>query len=675
MKFTESMLRDWVETKLTAQEIGDLLTMTGFELEEITEVEGEPVLDVNIMSNRGDGASVMGMAREVLAKDPSAQPTDLYRRAAERFPMADAADTSVWSRAHVTIESPLCNRFACRVFDGVVNGPSPDWVQERLRKIGQRPVSLLVDLTNYVMFETGQPLHAYDMAKLGDTIVVREAREGETLVTLDEKEHNLSPGQLMICDATRPVGVAGVMGGLDTEVDSLTTTCLLESANFNNSSVRKTRKDLGFFTEASFRFERHVDPDGVVAALNRFAELLVAAGGPAPVAGVADVYPRPPQANTVRLRIDRVDKILGLTVEPSAAASYLAKLGFGVEQTGPREFLVTTPSWRIDIEREDDLVEEVGRVHGYELIPEALPIGSTPLGGTHGADFAIDKLAEALVRCGLTEVVNHSLRDEHSLDGTGDRVKVRNPHSPEIALLRNSLLPGLVETSARNNHADLRFFEVGRVFNGDRESTSLGVLMVGAAEKPHWQGTDQRQADFFAMKGIVEAAFAHIGASIQLAQADDKRLHPSRSASVTVNGQIVGVFGQVHPDAAEASGLPPSAVLAEFDLGFLEEFKPADRPLKTFSRNPAMRRDISMVFDKSVSYAAMSQAIGQAGGPLLEKHWLFDVYAGKGIEPGFHSLSFALQFRKVGANLTDEEGNQARDSVVAALASLGGTAR
>lgn len=675
MKFTESMLRDWVETSLSAQEIGDLLTMTGFELEEITVEEGEPVLDVNIMSNRGDGASVMGMAREVLAKDPGAKPTDLYLRAVSRFPAPDTSATDVQKFASVKIQTAACPRFACRVFEGISNGSSPDWIQERLRKIGQRPVSLLVDLTNYVMFEVGQPLHAYDLDKLGGQIVVREAHPGEKLVTLDEKENELQPGQMMICDATRPVGVAGVMGGLDTECDASTTRCLLESANFNNQSVRKTRKQLGFFTEASFRFERHVDPEGVVAALNRFAELLEAAGGPKPVPGVVDVYPQPPTANIVRLRVDRVDAILGLTVEPSDAKSYLERLGFGVNHVGPREFEVTTPPWRIDIVREDDLVEEVGRVHGYEKIPEALPIGTTPIGGPQGEVFLADKLAEAVVRCGFTEVVNHTLRDLHPLDKGGKRVLVRNPHAPEIAHMRDSLLPGLAETSARNGHSDLRLFETGRVFDGDAETVSLALLMVGLADKPHWQGVDQRPADFYGLKGVVEAAFRAIGADTTLSPASDPRLHPTRAAAVSVKGQQVGVFGQVHPDIAESTGLPAGAVLGEFDLSFLAAFKPQDQPLKAFSRNPALRRDISMLFAKSVPYADMAKAIIGAGGDLLEKHWLFDVYAGKGIEPGFHSLSFALQLRKAGANLTDEEGNRVRDSVVAALAQLGGTAR
>ncbi len=667
------MLRDWVQTTLSVSEIGDLLTMTGFELEEITEVEGEAVLDVNIMSNRGDGASVLGMAREVLAKDPGARPTELYLRGMNRFPAADTEATAVAAKASVKIETPDCTRFACRVFEGVQNGVSPAWVQERLRKLGHKPISLLVDLTNYVMLEVGQPLHAYDMDKLGTSIVVRQARTGEKLTTLDGKEHDLTPDNMMICDGERPVGVAGVMGGEDTECDPTTTRCLLESAHFVNSSVRKTRKALGLFTEASFRFERHVDPEGVVAALNRFAELLQEAGGPSPVPGVLDVVQSTPPVVLVKLRMSRVAKVLGLAVDIDTAKGYLERLGFLAAKSGSDELEVEVPTWRIDVLREDDLVEEIGRVHGYEKIPEALPIGTTPLGGVHGADLLVDRLAEAMVRCGSVEIVNHTLRDVHPLDRGQKRVVVRNPHSPEIAYLRDSLLPGLADTSARNNHTDLRLFEIGRVFDGETESVSLGVLMVGQASRPHWQHADERQADFFEAKGVVEAVFRSIGASVDVTTADDPRLHPTRSATALVDGRPVGVLGQIHPDKAEASGLPEGTVLAEFDLSFLQELKPDDLRLRAFSKNPAVRRSITVHFPKGVPCRKMDHAISAAGGECLEKHWLSDIYEGQGVEPGHHSMTFALQLRKMGANLTDEEANQVRDSVAKALVALGGT--
>ena len=275
MKLTESMLRDYVTTPLSAEEIGDLLTMTGFELEGIETVKGEKVLDVNIMANRGDGASVIGLAREVLAKDASAVKTDLYERAEIRFYAADERDGACGELAAVEIETENCGRYACRVFEDVKNGRSPDWLCDRLEKIGQRPISLLVDLTNYVMFETGQPLHAFDLDKLsGSKIVVRQARDDEKkFVTLDEEERAITPDDVLICDAEKPVAVAGVMGGLDSEVSAATKRMLLESANFSHISVRNTRTRIGLSTEASYRFERYVDPDQVVAALNRFAEL------------------------------------------------------------------------------------------------------------------------------------------------------------------------------------------------------------------------------------------------------------------------------------------------------------------------------------------------------------------------------------------------------------------
>lgn len=268
MKLTESMLREFVTTPLSCEEIGDLLTMTGFELEEIFEAEGEKVLDINITANRGDGASVLGLSRELLAKDPQAQPTELYRRFVEGCPVGDESTPLAGFR--VLVETPDCGRFTGRIFEGVTNGDSPDWLQKRLRQIGQRPISLLVDLTNLVMMETGQPMHAYDLDLLASrTILVRPARRGEKVTTLDGVERNLEPWMMMICDEKKPIGVAGVMGGADTEVSAGTTRCFLESAHFDHRSVRKTRKALGMHTEASYRFERFVDPEGPVRAMNR----------------------------------------------------------------------------------------------------------------------------------------------------------------------------------------------------------------------------------------------------------------------------------------------------------------------------------------------------------------------------------------------------------------------
>ncbi|MBL8040709.1 MAG: hypothetical protein JNM04_05120, partial [Chthonomonas sp.] len=275
MKLPVQTIRDFVNTPLDANAIGDLLTMAGFELEGIEEVEGQQVLDIKVMANRGDGLSALGLAREILAKDHAATATELYQKTSARAAQGNSVAPAPNQTAKVTIETPDCTRYACLIYRNIKNGPSPEWLQQRIRATGQRPISLLVDVTNYVMLELGQPLHAFDLDKLnGQQIIVRHARSGEKLTTLDGTDHDLQPNQMMICDADRPIAAAGIMGGQETEVSDTATNVLLESAHFVNTSVRKTRKQLGLNTDASYRFERSVDPEGVVTALARFAELL-----------------------------------------------------------------------------------------------------------------------------------------------------------------------------------------------------------------------------------------------------------------------------------------------------------------------------------------------------------------------------------------------------------------
>ena len=674
------MLREYVETTLTPQEIGDRLTMAGFELEDLLEVDGEPVFDVNVMSNRGDAASVLGMARELIAKDVASKPTGLFHRATQRFPRPDdgeplTASDGIRSEERVRIETEQCTRYACRLFEGLVNGPSPEWLQRVLRQVGQRPISLLVDLTNYVMLETGQPLHAFDLDKLaGRRIVVRQARQGEKLVTLDGQVRELNPDQMMICDAKKPVAAAGIMGGLETEVDQSTTRCLLESAHFDPSSVRRTRKQLGLHTEASYRFERWVDPDGVVAALNRFAELLEQIAGVNGVPGVADVYRVRPVREPIRLRTNRLARILGYPVPLQEAQGCLDRLGFAVE---PQEgsLVAVAPTWRNDIHREDDLVEEVGRVLGYERIPECLPQGTTTEGGAHGFEAMVDRAKEAMLACGFVQTMSHSLRPEHPLDSPGERVCLRNPASPETAWLRSSLLPCLAENAQRNGGKDLHLFEIGRCFQPE-DRVLLAGLSVGLLYPEHWKGSPQARADFFSLKGAVEYLFRVLRADLDLQpSSSDPRIHPGRQAALLSDGKPVGVLGQIHPDIADEAGLNPDTVLFEVDLPSVWEAGSQEIPLRSLSRNPGVRRDIAVLLDKLVPYSAVSAAVEKAGGEVLERHWLFDVYEGSGIPEGSHSLAIALQLRKMGANLTDEEANRVRDGVVQALERLGWTQR
>ncbi|RYG31051.1 phenylalanine--tRNA ligase subunit beta, partial [bacterium] len=474
----------------------------------------------------------------------------------------------------------------------------------------------------------------------------------------------------------RPVGVAGVMGGEDTEVSSGTTSVYLESAVFRNISVRKTRKQLGLSTEGSYRFERSVDPEGVVAAQRRFWELLHASCPGALLEDFQDVYPGKKSPRTVTLRLAKAVRLLGMPIGPQEAERYLSALGFSLSSVGDAEWMVTIPSWRPDIVREDDLIEELGRVHGYERIPEWLPEGPTTLGGVHGPYRRAQLAREALVREGFFQTISHSLRDAHPLDAAGEREAPRNPSSPAHDLLRNSLLPSLAEAAARNGGRDVHLFEMGRVFAPGREWNAVAALSNGFLVASDRKGETVPVADFFSLKGALEAAASAVAAKVEVVSptAPDPRFHPARQAEIRADGEAVGVIGQIHPDVADASGLPESTVLFEADADALLGSKAA-LDIRSLSRNPAVRRDIALLLDKSVAYAEVQKTIEDAVGGVLERQWLFDVFAGAGIPEGKHSLGIALQFRKAGETFTDEEANQVRDRAVTALAALGGTTR
>ncbi len=682
MKFATSMLRDYVRTALDAEALGDLLTMSGFELEGI-EDGADPVLDIKVVSNRGDGLSVFGLAREVLAKDADATPTDLYLRAVGRF--AEPVEQSkAADHARVTIDTPHCRRYAAAIFRSVPSGQAPEWVRTRLEAAGMRSLGLVVDLTNYVMLEIGQPLHAFDLNTLAERrIVVRQAREGEKLTTLDGVERALDSGMMMICDAERPVAVAGVMGGLETEVTEATTDILLESANFVNTSVRATRKALGLNTEASYRFERSVDPELVVAALNRFSELLrESIGRDCRVPGVVEEYPLKPDTVKVEVRMDRVRKLLNMPVEAGAAEGYLTRLGFGVNRSG-ETLHVAVPTWRPDIMREDDVVEEIGRIHGYENIPEYLPVGQATPGGVRGIYKFIDDVREEMVRLGFAQIISHTLRDEHPLDFAPHwRDKVRNPHSPEIAFLRDSVLPSLADAAKRNGTKNLHLFEIGKVFiRGEiqrDESPELGIMSIGELEPPSWLHKDKAEANFYTMKGTLEELASLVRTDLEILPVvtPDPRFHPTQQAAlVTTDRLLIGGFGVIHPDVAERLDLPATTVMAEIDLLAFYRGDHDHVTLKPFSRLPGVRRDLAILVSKSVPFASVEAAIRKGAGELLEKMWLFDVYEGQGVPEGSHSLAVAMQLRRFDKTFTDEEANQVRDAVVAELAALGATLR
>ena len=674
MKVPLNWLKNYVEFSLSPEEIAARLTMGGLEVEGIESHNGIPVLDVYITPNRGDCLSVLGVAREISA---------LLRTPLKMPAISDAstaADAPVHTFASVRIVSPdLCPRYAARVVKGVKIGPSPAWLQEALESAGQRPVNNVVDVTNYVMVELGQPLHAFDLDKLENSaVVVRCAEEGETIETLDGVTHTLKSPALVIADAVKPAAVAGLMGGAFSEVTDTTVNILLESAHFNPLSIRRTSRVLNLRTEASYRFERVVDPEGVVRAVNRACDLLEQIGQPAAVEGVIDLYPAPAAPKQITLRPTRAAALLGMELSEEACVECLQALGF--DTVGAHNGIqVSVPAFRADINIEEDLIEEVGRIYGYENIPETLPVGET----TRGGDSKLGKLASSirkiLVECGLQEVVTHSLTAPSAFDTTADghsiRVPVRNVLSVNVSGLRRSLIPTLLDV-ARNNASrgqhTLNLFEVGRIWeyalvDGEpqpAEFLSIAALITGAQLAAGAKaGSKPTLADYSAIKGVLDRLADRLGiADITLRPVSerdgelDRLFHPGRSGTISLGGgRVDGVIGELHPSLAADYDLKHRVYVLELSFNSVAQASDLDgKRYRPISRQQAVSRDIAPRLNDTTSFSAVKAAIAAADCAVLSEYRLTDIFRGAPLPEGTHSLTLALTFAYQPASLTDD---------------------
>ncbi len=624
--------------------------------------------------------SVEGVAREVAALlGIPWQP-----RRPQVIEQGESVET--WAQVEIT-DAELCPRYVLRVFHDLVPGASPVWMQRRLHAAGLRPIGVVVDVTNYVMLEQGQPLHAFDYHRLADRrIVVRRARDGEELVTLDGVSRRLDSSMLVIADARVPVGLAGIMGGLDSEVTAATRVVALESAHFDPATLQRTSLRLGLRTEASQRFSRWVDPEGTARAADRAAELLVAVGAGRVAPGSIDVCPAPFRRRPVHLRPGRVASMLGVDLQPHEIADYLGRLGF--QTAGTQDgYLVTVPSWRADVSTEADLAEEVARLHGYNAIRATLPRGVLSYGVRPARQQAVDRVVEILVGCGLSEIMTSAMFGPRAFDRLrlepGDpcrrALRLANPLMEEQSLLRTTLLPGLLEVMSHNashRQLDVGLFEAAVVFlpgrdpedldgyrlattGGDlspwvREELRLSLGMMGNRAPAHWRGGG-RVADFFELKGVVEIAGERLGwPSWRFDPSDHPTFHPARQAWLLVEGEKVGVLGELHPDVQEAFGLE-RACAAELELARLLGRSRAEVAYRPLPRYPAVLRDISLLVEATVSADRVAEVIRRSAGALLDRVTLFDVYRGPGIPEGTRSLAYSLVYRACDRTLTDAE--------------------
>jgi phenylalanyl-tRNA synthetase beta chain len=618
-------------------------------------------MDIEVTSNRPDCMGHLGVARELAAGLDRPMKVDFMPA------FTGTANPPGRDLVKVSIEEPnLCARYIGGVIKGVKVGPSPEWLQRRLRACGVRPINNVVDITNYVLLEYAQPLHAFDLAKLSPAeIHVRRARAGEKLLCLDGIERELSAEMLVIADSRKPVAIAGVIGGEETAVTGATTEILLEAATFNGSSVRQTARELGLRTEASSRFEKGLPAELALAGARRAASLIAELAGGSVHREWADVYPRPQEPVRVRLRPALVDEILGLHVPLEEAESILLRLNFHVRALEDGEWDVLPPVFRLDVTIPQDLVEEVGRVYGYDRIPPTLPghrhdrwIPAAP-----SISRRLDEAREVLAGAGFTETWNPALvsgRLLESLRVDAHAMRVSNALSDDMDTLRTSLLPSLVGVVALNRdrgRQDVRVYEIASAFLapvGDKseqpdEPMRLGVVATAGAS------AEAGRAAFYAMKSVLDANFAAVGAPPCTYQRGAQELfHPGRCAAVVLDGRLLGYIGELHPTVASSFKIEGRLVAIEIDVEpvLAASRIPRAQPLPRF---PAIERDLAVVVEDHVAAGAVLATINELGGEYLEQARAFDEYDGPQVPEGHKSIAFTLTFRSPERTLTDAE--------------------
>lgn len=636
----------------------------------------DTVLDLSITPNRPDCFCVIGVAREIAALTNQ-------RLIYPALLLTDKGD-EIHQRTSVSLLDPdLCPRYVARMIEGVRIGPSPHWLKNRLEKVGIRSINNVVDVTNYVMMEYGQPLHAFDFDLLEEgRIVVRRARQGEEFVTLDGVKRRLDEEMLMICDGVKPVAIAGVMGGLNSEIRDHTRTVLLESAYFQPVNNRSTSRRLGFETEASFRFGRGIDYGGCLKAANRAASLIQELSGGRVVEGAIDAYPKPLQPHPIRLNVSRVNQILGTEIPAKQMRIYFENLELDVCEEDENRLIVTPPSFRGDLEREIDLVEEVARLNGYDRIPLTLPKGP-PSSEEMSREFLLEQKAkDLLIRHGYHEVITYSFIAPASLnslsltpeDPRRRCIPILNPLTEDLSVMRTSLLPGLMETLRYNlshKNVNIRIFELKKVFLAQegqrlpREIKYLTGLATGSDAELHWS-SKMRPIDFYDIKGCLEDLFE----SLQIRGVRYRRaeeipfLHPGKSSSIEIGEEGLGYFGEIHPETLARYEIPSKVYLFEIDFDRVAAHAGEERRFRFLPKFPAVFRDLSLVVEDRLEAEKVRQAIGEIEEPLIDEIVLFDLYQGAPIPKGKKSISYRIRYQASDRTLTDDEVNQIHEKII-----------
>lgn len=631
----------------------------------------DTVFEYEITSNRVDCYSVMGIAREAAAtfKKPFVAP--------KTAPVGKDGDVNDYISVEIK-DRDLCKRYCAKVVKNVKIAPSPEWMQRRLAKMGIRPINNLVDITNYVMEEFGQPMHAYDLSTIaGNKIVVRRANDGETFETLDGQERKLDSEMLMICDGEKPVGLAGIMGGENSKINDDVKDMLFEAACFDGTNIRLSSKRVGLRTDASGKFEKGLDPNNAEDAINRACELIEELGAGEVVAGMVDVYPEKKEEHTIKFDPDYVNKLIGFNLTEEQMVSYFPALELKYDAATKT---ITVPTFRQDLIGMCDIAEEVARFYGYANIPTALPSGEATAGKL-SYKLRIDEIARRVaLYCGFSQGMSYSFEspkvyDKLLLPMDSDMRKsivISNPLGEDFSVMRTSSLGGMLTSLATNynrRNKDVRLFEMGNIYlpkalpltelPDERMQFTLGFYGDG---------------DFFTMKGVVEEFLEQVGMKDRVhydADAGKSFLHPGRQASIVYDGNVIGYLGEVHPTVCENYDMKTRAYIAVIDMPYVYEMSSFDKKYEGIAKFPAVTRDISMVVPKNILVGQIEEVIEKSGGKNLESYSLFDIYEGDQIEEGFKSVAYSIVFRAKDRTLEENDVSSAMKKILKGLEEMG----
>ena len=646
----------------------------------------DSILDLDLTPNRSDCLSIRGVAYEMAALLDRPLKQQAYELQEMVQPKADTIAIKVEDQG-------LCPRYAARLVKNVTVAPSPMWLRNKLQAAGIRSINNIVDVTNLILIEYGQPLHAFDYDMINDkSIIVRPALDGEVIKTLDEAERTLTTEMLVIADSKEAIAIAGVMGGWNSEVTDNTSNVLIESAQFNSMSVRKTSSALGLRSEASTRFEKGIDPNVTIAALNRATQLIAELGGGEIVAGVSDSNPGETRAKEIATSANNINNRLGTDLSEEMIIGLFERLQFQVtvnpsnQPESANELLVRVPTRRSDLLIEEDLSEEIARLYGYSNIPTTLPIGQSTQGKLTKEQEARRRVRDLMLSTGWNEAVSYTLvnpQQNLALGLTEDRyqqmISLRMPLSEDHSSLRTSMLPSMLELAEyNNNHKNdsLRLFEIGKVFYPKalpltelpEEKMMIAGITYGGTADNHWS-SKMTEVDFYYVKGVIEHLFNHFGISHHDAvytQATKPAMHPGQTAVIAIAGEEIGYIGQLHPQVLKQANLPKTYY---FEIDYKKFLDHAKLPIQYSSlpKYPSIKRDIALVIDQQVAARDIVDVIKQNGGELLTAIQLFDVYIGKGVEDGKKSLAFSLTFQANDRTLTDEEIQTVIQAIISKL--------